>query len=173
VLENQELRQKFMGFALEEARNAAKEDEVPIGAVVVEDGKIIAKGHNSNRQLCDPSAHAEIIAIRRACLAKNYHRLDGCELYVTIEPCLMCLAAISMARISKIHYGANDAKFGAIASGNSCGSFIKNSSPKPDLSIIGAYPKLEIHSGICSDEAIELMQSFFRKLRKDRILSKP
>jgi tRNA(adenine34) deaminase len=107
----------FMQEALRQARIAFEKDEVPVGAVVVEDGKIIAATHNQNLALKDPTAHAEILALRQAAQIKNSSRLDGCDLYITLEPCAMCASAIALARIKRIYYAASDAKFGAVENG--------------------------------------------------------
>ena len=108
---------KPMDQALIEAEAAALEDEVPVGAVILKDGKIVSTGKNAREKLQSPSAHAEMIAIEAAAKSLDSWRLDGCELYVTLEPCPMCLAAAQQARISKIIYGASDPKGGAISLG--------------------------------------------------------
>jgi tRNA(adenine34) deaminase len=101
-----------MRAALEQARAAAAVGEVPVGAVVVRDGAILAAAHNSPRALSDPSAHAEMLAIRAAARALGSERLDGCELWVTLEPCAMCAGAIQHARIARLYYAAADPKGG-------------------------------------------------------------
>lgn len=106
-----------MGVALAEAREAARRGEVPVGAVVVRDGRVLARAGNRPRALRDPTAHAEVLAIRRACAALGDERLTGCDLYVTLEPCAMCAAAISFARIRRLYFGADDPKGGAVESG--------------------------------------------------------
>ena len=115
----------FMDVALEEARKAAERGEVPIGAVVVFDGQIVSRAGNRTRELNDVTAHAEIVAIREAAAVLKDERLTGADLYVTLEPCTMCAAAISFARIRRLYYGADDPKGGAVASGvprrQSCG----------------------------------------------------
>ena len=98
----------FMQIALEEAEQALREDEVPIGAVIVHDGRVIARAHNQREQLRDPTAHAEMIAITQAAESRGSWRLDGCTLYVTLEPCPMCAGAIVQARIPTLVYGAAD-----------------------------------------------------------------
>jgi tRNA(adenine34) deaminase len=103
-----------MRQALDEAELAAREEEVPVGAVVVHDGKVIARAHNQREQLHDPTAHAEMIAITQAAEALQSWRLDGCTLYVTLEPCPMCAGAILQARIPTVVYGARDPKAGAV-----------------------------------------------------------
>lgn len=104
----------FLGLALEEAEAAFREDEVPIGAVIVHDGRVIARAHNQREQLRDPTAHAEMIAITQAAEARQSWRLEGCTLYVTLEPCPMCAGAILQARIPVVVYGATDPKAGAV-----------------------------------------------------------
>jgi tRNA(adenine34) deaminase len=103
-----------MRLALEEAEQALRQDEVPIGAVIVHDDRVIARAHNQREQLCDPTAHAEMIAITQAAEALRSWRLDGCTLYVTLEPCPMCAGAIVQARIPTVVYGAADPKAGAV-----------------------------------------------------------
>lgn len=104
----------FMQLALEEARLAMSEDEVPIGAVIVHNGRVIASAHNQREQLHDPTAHAEMIAITQASESLQSWRLEGCTLYVTLEPCPMCAGAIVQARIPEVVYGATDPKAGAV-----------------------------------------------------------
>jgi tRNA(adenine34) deaminase len=106
-----------MARALELARDAERAGEVPIGAVVVKDGVILGEGHNAPRRLADPTAHAEILALRAAAQALGNERLDGCELWVTLEPCAMCAGAIAHARIARLYYGAADPKGGAVEHG--------------------------------------------------------
>ncbi len=118
----------FMDKAIEEARKALEIDEVPVGAIIVDSktNKIIAKAHNKNISKTDSTAHAEILAIKEACQAKNSHRLDDCDLYVTLEPCAMCAGAISLARIRRLYFGSFDKKSGGVIDGarvfdgNSC-----------------------------------------------------
>lgn len=104
----------FMQIALEEAEQAMRENEVPVGALVVHEGRIIARAHNQREQLRDPTAHAEMIAITQAAESRQSWRLDGCTLYVTLEPCPMCAGAILQARIPTVVYGATDPKAGAV-----------------------------------------------------------
>ncbi len=143
----------FMQKALEQAKKAFREEEVPVGAVIVEDGNIIASAHNQNIILKDPTAHAEIIALRQAALFKKDFRLNNCDIYITLEPCLMCAAALSLARIRRIYYAASDKKFGAIE----CVQNPINSS--------SCYHKSEIYSGIGEEESKKLMQDFFKSRR--------
>ena len=107
----------YMDAALSEAEAAAARDEVPVGAVIVRNGEIIASAGNRTRELNDPTAHAEVLAIRAACGVLGQERLTGCDLYVTLEPCPMCAAAISNARIARLYYGASDPKSGGVAQG--------------------------------------------------------
>jgi tRNA(adenine34) deaminase len=107
---------QFMRLALREAERALAEDEVPIGAVIVRGGRVIASAHNQREQLRDPTAHAEMIAITQAAGALGDWRLEGCTLYVTLEPCAMCAGAIVLARLPRVVYGAADPKAGAVAS---------------------------------------------------------
>lgn len=106
----------MLSLALEEAEKAMKKGEVPVGAVIVKDGEIIAKAHNLKETLNDPTAHAEILAIKEACKKLNNWRLSGCEMYVTLEPCPMCAGAILQSRITKIHIGTFDETTGAAGS---------------------------------------------------------
>ena len=143
---------KFMFEALELAKAAANEGEVPVGAVIVKDGKIIAKGRNEREKKQNARSHAEIEAINEACNKLGSWRLDGCEMYVTLEPCPMCAGAIINARIKTLIFGAYDIKMGSIDSVvNLCD-----------------YPynhKVEVYGGICEAECLEILQDFFKKLR--------
>ena len=108
----------FMRLALAQAEAAGARGEVPVGAVIVgRDGAVLAQAGNRTRQLCDPTAHAEMLAIRAACAALHQERLTGCDLYVTLEPCAMCAMAISHARLRRVYYGAADPKSGGVAQG--------------------------------------------------------
>jgi tRNA(adenine34) deaminase len=108
------MHEHFMRLALEEAEQALRESEVPIGAVIVHEERVIARAHNQREQLHDPTAHAEMIAITQAAETQRSWRLDGCVLYVTLEPCPMCAGAIVQARIPLVVYGASDPKAGAV-----------------------------------------------------------
>jgi tRNA(adenine34) deaminase len=143
----------FMRKALAEARKAAMAGEVPVGAVVVHLGKIIGRGHNRAIKRRDPTAHAEIIAIRRACIRKRNYRLPDCALYVTLEPCAMCLGASVQARLKKLVYGASDPKAGAV-----------ESTMKFPFEVLNHRP--EIKSGIMAPECGMILKSFFKKKRK-------
>ena len=143
----------YMMQALKEARQAYEEDEIPIGAVVVLHEKVIARGRNMTEKLNDPTAHAEMIAIRQATRLLGNERLIDCDLYVTLEPCTMCAAAISLARIRRLYYGAADPKAGAVEHGVQF------------FSEPGCLHRPEIYGGIGEREAATLLQSFFRARR--------
>lgn len=144
---------QFMQLALTEARRAAGEGEVPVGAVIVRQGEVIATGRNAPIRLNDPSAHAEMLAIRAAGSALGNYRLDDCTLYVTLEPCPMCMAAISHARIARVVFAAPDARAGA------CGGAIDlNRAPWHHHPVI-------VDTGPCEQEAAELLRVFFQKRR--------
>ncbi|MBX3572496.1 MAG: nucleoside deaminase [Mesorhizobium sp.] len=138
-----------MAEALVEARAAASRGEVPVGAVVVRDGAVLSKAGNRTRELNDPTAHAEILAIRQACEAIGSERLTGADLYVTLEPCAMCAAAISFARLRRLYYGTADPKGGAVASG---GRFFTQPT---------CHHVPEVYDGIAEAEAAELLKGFF------------
>jgi len=140
--------ERFMREALKEAHNAFDEDEVPIGAVVVWNGRVIARGHNMTERLQDPSAHAEMIAMTAATEAMGGKYLDECTLYVTVEPCPMCAGAMNWAQVGKVVYGAADPKRG----------FTKFT---PSL----LHPKTEVVSGILAEECGGLVSEFFRSKR--------
>jgi tRNA(adenine34) deaminase len=143
----------LMQEALALARAAAEAGEVPVGALVVKDGVIIGRGANRPIGMHDPTAHAEIIAMREAAAALGTDRMIGCDLWVTLEPCAMCAGAIAHARIARLYYGASDPKGGAIEHG-----------PKlfeqPTV-----HHRPEVYGGICGDEAGEMLRAFFEKRR--------
>lgn len=112
--DEQEIHEYYMQIALTEARLAEREDEVPVGAVIVHHGRVVAQAHNQREQLCDPTAHAEMLAITQAAASLKSWRLEECTLYVTLEPCPMCAGAILQARIPCVVYGASDGKAGAV-----------------------------------------------------------
>ena len=141
--------QYFMKKALEEARQALEMDEVPIGAVVVSNDRIIARGHNLTEHLNDVTAHAEMQAITAAANYLNGKYLNDCTLYVTVEPCPMCAGAIGWAQIPRIVYGAPDEKRGY-----------------RKISPAAFHPKAEVRSGVCEEECREIMQRFFRERRR-------
>ncbi|MDK1384507.1 nucleoside deaminase [Sinorhizobium sp. 8-89] len=140
---------RFMDSALEEARKAAARGEVPIGAVVVLDGRIVAAAGNRTRELNDITAHAEIEAIRQAAASVGTERLTGADLYVTLEPCTMCAAAISFARIRRLYYGAEDPKGGAVDSGVRF-----YASPT-------CHHVPDVYSGLAEREAADILRDFF------------
>ncbi|MFM5955242.1 MAG: nucleoside deaminase [Novosphingobium sp.] len=142
-----------MQLALDQARAGESAGEVPIGAVVVKDGEVIASAHNAPRALQDPTAHAEVLAIRHAATVLGNDRLDGCELWVTLEPCAMCAGAIAHARIARLYYAAPDPKGGAVEHGARVFEH-EQSLHRP-----------EVYSGMGEDAARELLQAFFRNLR--------
>lgn len=142
-----------MSLALAEAQKAIAAGEVPIGAVVIKDGAVIAAAHNAPRGLHDPTAHAEILAIRAAAQALGNERLDGCELWVTLEPCAMCAGAIAHARIGKLYYGAGDPKGGAVEHGARV--FEQDQ----------CLHRPEVYSGIGEAAAAEMLRGFFKDRR--------
>jgi tRNA(adenine34) deaminase len=142
-----------MQRALAAARAAAEAGEVPIGAVIVKDGVVIAEAHNAPRDLHDPTAHAEILAIRRAAAAMGDERLTGCELWVTLEPCAMCAGAIAHARIARLYYAASDPKGGAVEHG-------ARVFDQPQC-----LHRPEVYAGIGEAEAADLLREFFRERR--------
>ncbi len=144
---------RFMTMALEEAREALDHGEVPVGAVIVRDGTVLARGRNSSIELNDPTAHAEICAIRRAAEKENNYRLPGTTLYVTVEPCVMCAGAIVQARISRVVYGATDPKGGAV---DSLYRFFDDRK----LNHVA-----DTRSGVLERECGEIMSGFFRRKR--------
>ena len=142
-----------MAQALAQARLGAENGEVPIGAVVIKDGAVIAIAHNQPRALHDPTAHAEVLAIRAAAQALGNERLDGCELWVTLEPCAMCAGAIAHARIARLYYAAADAKGGAVEHGARV--FEQDQ----------CLHRPEVYSGMGEAESAELLRGFFRDRR--------
>ena len=145
---------KYLKMAYKEALLAFSEDEVPVGCVIVKDGKVIAKSHNKREKKQSALAHAEIIAIEKACKKLKAKFLDGATIYITLEPCLMCMGAIIQARISRVVYSANEPKFGSIVSiGNILNDYKINH-------------HIDVTQGIMEDEVSALMKDFFSKLRK-------
>lgn len=142
-----------MGIALAQAHAAAERGEVPVGAVIVKDGALIAQAGNRTRELNDPTAHAEILVIRSACTLLDDERLTGCDLYVTLEPCTMCAAAISFARIRRLYYGAADEKGGGVEYG---ARFFTQPT---------CHHVPDIYSGFAAVEAETLLKNFFRLRR--------
>ncbi|MDE0783542.1 MAG: nucleoside deaminase [Planktomarina sp.] len=146
-----------MNLALDQARLAAGADEVPVGAVIVSaDGEVLAVAGNRTRRDHDPTAHAEILAIRQAALALGQERLEGCSLYVTLEPCAMCAGALVHARLARVIYGASDPKSGGTAHGARVFSHSQ------------AHHVPEVISGICEEDCVELLKVFFSKKRLNR-----
>jgi len=143
----------FMHLALEEARSAAVAGEIPIGALIVHDGKVLARSGNRTIRDCDPTAHAEIVAMREAARVLENYRMAGATLYVTIEPCSMCAGAIIQARIPKLVYGADDPKGGAV---RSCFEVLTS----PTLN-----HQVEITSGVLATDCASVLQSFFAARR--------
>jgi tRNA(adenine34) deaminase len=143
----------WMEEALREALRAQANDEVPVGAVILHQKKIIGRGYNRNRMDSDPSAHAEIVALRAAGGFLGNHRLEGCEMFVTIEPCAMCCGALVHARLARLVYGADDPKAGAVRS----------------IMQVMNHPKLnhqmEIVDGVLAGKCTQMMQTFFQQRR--------
>jgi tRNA(adenine34) deaminase len=146
---------RFMKAALREAARTGERGEVPVGAVVVRAGRIVARGSNRPLAASDPTAHAEVVALRRAARRAANYRLPGCDLYVTVEPCAMCLGALVHARIRRLVYGAPDAKAGAVESVMTFPFDRLNHRP-------------EVVSGVLAEEAAGLLRDFFRKRRRGR-----
>jgi tRNA(adenine34) deaminase len=145
----------FMRKALAEARKAERRGEVPVGAVVARDGGVLSRGHNRPIGRNDPTAHAEVVAIRKACARRKNYRLPDCDLFVTIEPCAMCLGAAVQARIKRLVYGAPDGKAGAVR------SILKFPFEKINH-------KVEVKAGVLEAECGGLVSEFFLKKRKSR-----
>jgi tRNA(adenine34) deaminase len=143
----------FMDMALEEARAAGARGEVPVGCVLVRDGEVIARAGNRTLAEHDPTAHAELVAIRAAAAALGSERLDGCDLYVTLEPCVMCAGAVSFARIRRLYYGAADPKGGAVDNGVQF------------FAAPTCHHRPEVYGGLGEAEASALLKEFFRERR--------
>jgi tRNA(adenine34) deaminase len=142
--------------ALEEAERGAHEGEVPVGAILIRDNRVIGVGHNLPISMRDPTAHAEIVALRDACAHLGEYRLDGVSLYVTLEPCVMCVGALINARIAKVYYGARDDKAGALGS-------------VYDIGRDGRLNhRLEVYGGIMAVESAQLLRDFFEPRRGNR-----
>jgi tRNA(adenine34) deaminase len=144
----------WMELALEQASLAAQAGEVPVGALVIREGEIIGRGHNRNLLDNDPTAHAEIVALRQAAAKLGNHRLSGCTLFATIEPCSMCAGALIHARIARLVYGATDVKAGAAGS-------VLEVLNNPRLN-----HKLEVTAGVLKERCSEILQDFFRRKRE-------
>lgn len=148
-----EIVEKFMRQALDEARSAARAGDVPVGCVVVCDSEIVGRGRNRREAEQDPTAHAEIIALRQAAGKLGTWRLDNCDVFVTLEPCPMCAGALVLARVRRLYYGARDPKAGA------CGSL---------FDIVGderLNHRVEVFGGVLAEECGALLAQFFRQLR--------
>ena len=147
---------KFMKEAIEEAKKAFSEGEVPVGAVVAKNGRIISRAHNLSEQMNNPTHHAEMLAINRALGSLGAKNLIGCELYVTLEPCAMCIGACALCKIDKVYFGAYDTKSGA------CGG-------KCDVLREGCYDyKTEIFGGIEETECKKILTDFFAQVREEK-----
>ena len=147
-------KEKFMKEALKEAMKAYNKLEIPVGAVIVKDGKIVSRAHNVKEEKKDTTKHAEIIAIQKASKKLESWRLTDCEMYVTLEPCSMCAGALIQARIKKVYIGAMDEKTGA------CGSV---------LNLLEDYKfnhRVEVENGICKEKCENILKDFFKELRK-------
>ncbi len=142
----------YMKTALDEARAAALDGEIPVGAVIVKDGKIIAVAHNNREETGDATGHAELLAVRQACRTLGGWHLEECTLYVTLEPCPMCMGAIINSRLGKVVFGAKDAKAGA------CGSVI-------DLRNYPLNHKPEVEHGFMKEECAKILSDFFKNKR--------
>lgn len=154
------MEEKWMKEALKEAKKAYNKLEIPVGAVIVKDGKIVARAHNSKEEKKDTTKHAEIIAIQKASKKLENWRLADCEMYVTLEPCTMCAGALIHARIKKIYIGTMDEKTGA------CGSV---------LNVLQDYTfnhQVEVETGVLQKECETLLKEFFKKLRKIKKVNK-
>jgi tRNA(adenine34) deaminase len=147
------MHERFMRQALREAELAAQAGEVPVGAVIVREGKVIAAAHNQREQLHDPTAHAEMIGITQAAAVIQDWRLDGCTLYVTLEPCPMCAGAILQARIPELVFGATDPKAGAVQTLYHL------------LSDVRLNHRVQVEAGVCAAECGEILTRFFTQQR--------
>lgn len=157
---DEKIHQKYMRVAIKEAHQAQLLGEVPIGAVIVHNGQIIASGHNMRERFQDVTYHAEMLAIMEACTALNSWRLEDCDLYVTLEPCIMCSGAIVNARIKNVYYGARDPKVGAVDS---------------LYHLLGDQRlnhQVHVESGILGEECSQMLKDFFRTVRKKKKLSR-
>jgi tRNA(adenine34) deaminase len=146
--------EEYMKLALEEAELAARAGDIPVGAVIVKDGRVVGRGRNTTESDRDPTCHAEINAIRAAARELGGWRLFGCDMYVTLEPCSMCAGAIVLARISKLYIAAEDPKSGACIS-------LSNITTDERLN-----HRVELHAGLLREESSSILKSFFKELRK-------
>ena len=154
LLAGQQPHDRWMRLALDEARAAAAEDEVPVGAIVVAAGRVIASAHNQREQLADPTAHAEMIALTQAAAQLGSWRLEGCTLYVTLEPCPMCAGAILQARVPTVIWGAPDPKAGAVES-------LYKLFEDPRLN-----HRVEHMGRVLADDCGRILSDFFKQKRK-------
>lgn len=154
------MENKFMKIAIEEAQAAIAEGEMPVGAVVVKDGQVIATGHNIRNMQHDPTLHAEIVAIRKACRILSDWRLSDCDLYVTLEPCVMCSGAIINSRMRSVYFGAYDPEYGA--AGGRIDLFSK--------SYFGSTT--DVYGGIMEVECTTMLKDFFQSLRDGKTNTK-
>jgi len=151
------MKNNFMDLALREAKKAYLKGEIPVGCVIVKDSKVIARAHNKKEEKMDATNHAEILAIKKASKKLNNWRLDDCEIYVTLEPCVMCIGAIMQSHIKTIYYSLNDNAMGACES-------------KISLQNINFQnPPIKVYGHIQEDESKELLQNFFKDLRNKKI----
>lgn len=150
---NKPTQMSFMDIAQEEAEQAARRGEVPVGAVIVRNGTILARDGNRTLELNDPTAHAEILVVRQACRELQSQRLPDCDLYVTLEPCAMCAAALSFARIRRIYYGAADEKGGGVDHG---ARFFHQET---------CHHAPDVYAGIGEQKAARLLKDFFKDRR--------
>lgn len=148
------MQEQFMKEALKEAKKAYNKLEIPVGAVIVKDGKIIARAHNIKEEKQDTTKHAEIIAIQKASKKLETWRLNDCEMYVTLEPCAMCAGAIIQARLKKLYIGTMDTKTGA------CGSVLNL------LKDFKFNHNIELETGVLKDDCEQILKSFFKELRE-------
>ena len=155
-----EIHQKYMRVAIKEARQAQLLGEVPIGAVVVHDGQIIGRGHNMREKFQDVTYHAEMLAIMEACTNLGSWRLENCDLYVTLEPCIMCSGAIVNARIKNVYYGAKDPKAGAVDSLYHL------------LNDQRLNHQVNVESGLLGAECSQMLKDFFREIRRKKKLAR-
>jgi len=152
-------QEKFMSLAIKEAKKAEGKNEVPIGAIIVKEGKVISRGYNLRESKQNSLKHAEIIAIDKACKKLGNFRLEDCDLYVTVEPCLMCAGAIVQSRIRRVYFGARDEKYGAVTSVAAAFN-------------IKANHKVEFEEGVCKEECEKIVKDFFKSLRAKKKTSK-
>ena len=159
TVDTDKLTRKFMKVALAEAKKAEEKSEVPVGAVIVRDGKIIARAHNVRTTKCDPTAHAEVLALRKAGKKLGVWNLEGCDLYVTKEPCVMCAGAIVLSRIRSVRYGAFDKRFG-------CGGTVLSLTDNPVFN-----HRAQTSGGYMECECATMLTEFFKARRVKKEIS--